>query len=69
MNIKNIRMMVKRVQYQEVVISEDNGYEMPQTGKALISMAEDLKANPTGFCRDDSWRDDEVIIDTFAVDE
>jgi len=69
MNIKSIRMVVKRVQYQDVVVSEGYGYEMPQTAEALISMAEDLKANPVSFCRDDSWCDAEVIIDTFAVDE
>ncbi len=68
MNIKNIRMVVKRVQYQEVVVSEDSGYEMPKTADALISMAEDLKANPVSFC-DGDWRDDEVVIDTFTVDE
>ena len=69
MDIKSIRMVVKRVQYQEVIVSEDGGYEMPQTAEALISMAEDLKASPVSFCRDDSWRDDEVVIDTFTVDE
>ncbi len=68
MNIKNIRMVVKRVQYQEVVVSEGNGYEMPKTAEALISIAEDLKANPASFC-DGDWFDAEVIIDTFTVDE
>ena len=45
MEIKQIKILVKRTQWQEVVISESEGFEMPKTAKQLVEMCEELKSD------------------------
>ena len=67
-NIKCIKMLVKRTTYTMVEVSEDNGYDMPLTLEEVISLAEEMKSNPVRFA-EDQVHDDEVSIESFKVEE
>ena len=55
MKIKEIKMTVKRVQYQDVVVSVENGYDMPKTANELVTTVNSMKNNPSDYLNDDSW--------------
>lgn len=67
--IKNprITMVIKRTQYQEIVIDEYQGYSMPKTLTGLFELCEDIKANPSDEAVDNNWTDGEYEIESFNV--
>lgn len=67
--IKNpvIKMVVKRTQYQEVTISEYNGYTMPRTLAELFELCEDVKSNASDHTVTADWSDGEYVVESFGV--
>ena len=53
--VKEIKMTVKRIQYQDVVVSAENGYDMPKTANELVSTVASMRSSPASYLNDDSW--------------
>lgn len=62
-----ITLVVKRTQYQEIVIDEYQGYSMPKTLTGLFELCEDVKAYSSSHAVDENWTDGEYEIDSFNV--
>ena len=70
MKIHKVVMMLRRVQYQEVVFSEEEGNDMPKTANELVKMAQDIKNNPLDCSDNSSWAYEEPVeITSFDVIE
>jgi len=67
--LKSAKMLVKRVQYQEVVVSEENGFIMPETVKQLVSLANDMNNNSNAYTALGHWDNCEVTIESLEFDE
>jgi len=66
MNIEKITFYVTKTTTFEIVMSKENGYEMPETPKELIDMVNTIKNNPA---RELAWASDNAIDDDMAVDD
>ena len=70
MKIHKVVIMLRRVQYQEVVFSKEEGTDMPKTANELVTMVQDIKNYPLDCSDNDSWLDeDPVEITSFNVIE
>ena len=67
--LKSAKMLVKRVQYQEVVVNEENGFDMPETAKELVSLANDMNNNPRTYTIHGHWECDEITVESLDFDE
>jgi len=67
--LKSATMLVKRVQYQEVVVSEEDGLVMPETAKQLVSLANDMNNNPSAYTGDAHWETDELTVESLDFEE
>lgn len=66
---KAIRMIVKRVQYQEVIVSKTT-HDMPKTAKELVETVTEMRTAPWEWTKDEMWSDenDEMTVETWDVD-
>lgn len=62
-----ITMVIKRTQYQEIVIDEYSGYTMPKTLTGLFEMCESIKADPSDEAVEENWTEGEYEIRAFDV--
>ena len=64
-------MVVKRVQFQEVEFSVEEGCNMPTNPNDLIAMCELIKQRPLENCKDNLWAewDEPVEITQFDIEE
>lgn len=69
MRIDKIVMMVKRVQYQEVVFSEAEGCNMPTDPNDLVNMCESIKQAPLTNADDDKWIQEDFEITSFDIEQ
>ena len=70
MKIDKIVMMVKRVQYQEIVFSEAEGCNMPTDPNDLVNMCELIKQAPLTNADDHKWfQDDGIEITSFNIEQ
>lgn len=67
--IKNprITMVIKRTQYQEIVIDEYSGYSMPKTLTGLFELCEDIKNYRSSHVVEENWTNGEFEIESFDV--
>ena len=69
MKIEKIVMVVKRTQVMEVVVSEQNGFDMPTTGNQLLDICREMKELPERYYGSNYWEDEEKEIVTFDIEE
>jgi arsenate reductase-like glutaredoxin family protein len=55
MKIKEIKMTVRRVQEQDIIISAENGFDMPQTANELVETVANMKNNPEQYINEKGW--------------
>ena len=62
MEIKEITMRVTRVQYQDIIVSAENGFDMPETANDLIETVESMK-NSRGnyYIADKGWYSEDPV--------
>ena len=67
-----IKMLVKRVQWQEVEISTENGFDVPEDINELFEFCHSIKNDPLSVCEDDFWSapdSDDVTIESFVIEQ
>ena len=62
MNLKEIRFTVKKTEYCEVVMNEENGWDMPETIGELVDKVIEIKNDPISFVGDGVFLGDEYEI-------
>jgi len=68
-DLKEVKIFVVRTQYQEIVINEENGYEMPKTIKDLIALSGNIQNSAVNFADEDRWSETEIVIDDIVYIE
>ncbi len=68
-DLKEVKIFVVRTQYQEIVINEENGYEMPKTIKDLIALSGNIQNSVVNFADEDRWSETEIVIDDIVYIE
>jgi len=71
MIIKEMVFYVTKTTRFEITISEENGYEMPESLKELIDTVTAIKNNPSVELSwsTDNMTDDEMVIDSYEIKE
>ena len=65
MNIKEIVYFVTKTTRHEIVISKEEGYDMPETAKELVDLVMAINNNPA---QELAWSTSTVIDDTITID-
>ena len=55
MKIKAIKMTVKRIQYQDVIVNAENGFDMPKAANELVETVAAMKNKPAVYLDNESW--------------
>ena len=66
MNIERLTFYITKTTSFEVVISKEEGYDMPETAKELVDLVTTIKNNPS---RELAWNAENIIDDTMAIDD
>ena len=66
MDIEKITFYVTKTSKFKVVISAENGYDMPVTGNDLVDMVVAIKNNPGSEL---AWSSDNCVSDEFDISE
>jgi len=66
MDIKEIVYFVTKTTTHEIVISKEEGYEMPKTAKELVDLVITINNDPA---RELAWSTSTVVDDTMVIDE
>ena len=66
MNIEKLTFYVTKTTKFEVVISKEEGYDMPETAKELVDLVTTIKNNPS---RELAWNTENIIDDTMVIDD
>ena len=66
MNIKEIVFYATKTTTFKIVISKDEGYDMPKTAKELVEMVNTMHSNPA---RSLPWNTDNTIDDSMVIDD
>ena len=66
MNIERLTFYITKTTSFEVVISKEEGYDMPETAKELVDLVTTIKNNPS---RELAWNTENIIDDTMVVDD
>lgn len=70
MNIEKVTFLLKQVRYQEVVVDEDGGFDMPKDGLELVALVGDIKDSPLEFAHDGEWKDESLeVIDLDIIED
>lgn len=67
-----IKVLYKRVQYQEVEISKREGFDSISTADDLVSFANNIKDQPLSYTHEDDWEDcpeQGVTVETISYSE
>ena len=65
MNIEKMIFQVTKTTTYEIVISKDDGYDMPETAKELIDTVNSITNSPA---RELAWSSDNLIDDKMVID-
>lgn len=66
--VKSIRMVVKRVSYQEVLVNEeDHDVGDLNDPMNLVEVVEDMKCNSQDYVSHDDWDIGELTIESFDI--
>ena len=66
MNIERLTFYITKTTSFEVVISKEEGYDMPETAKELVDLVTTIKNNPI---RELAWNTENIIDDTMVIDD
>tara|TARA_B110000211_G_C13940076_1_gene491236 strand:+ start:41 stop:259 length:219 start_codon:yes stop_codon:yes gene_type:complete len=66
MNIERLTFYITKTTSFEVVISKEEGYDMPETAKELVDLVTTIKNNPI---RELAWSTVNTIDDTMVIDD
>jgi len=66
MNIREIVYFVTKKTTYEIVISKEEGYDMPETAKGLIDMVTEINNNPL---QELAWSSSNMIDDIMVIDD
>ena len=66
MNIERLTFYITKTTSFEVVISKEEGYDMPETAKELVDLVTTIKNNPS---RELAWNTENIIDDTMVIDD
>ena len=66
MKIKEITFTITKTTTHEVTMSEELGYAMPKTAKALVDLFTQVRNNPL---RELAWNTDTAIEDLVVIDD
>ena len=71
MNIEEITFTVTKTTTFEIVISKEEGYDMPETPKDLVDLITTIRGNPA---RELAWStenltNDDMVIDNYEIKE
>ena len=71
MNIEKITFYATKTTTFEIVMSEENGYDMPESVKELVRMINTVKDNPSRELEwsSDNLTDDSMVIDDYDIEE
>ena len=66
MNIEKITFYATKTTTYKIVMSEEEGYDMPETPKDLIGLVNTVKGNPS---KELAWEINYVIDDDMVIDD
>jgi len=66
MKIKEITFTITKTTTHKVTMSEELGYDMPETAKALVDLVTQVRNNPL---RELAWNTDTAIEDSVVIDD
>lgn len=66
MDIERLTFYITKTTSFEVVISKEEGYDMPETAKELVDLVTTIKNNPS---RELAWNTENIIDDTMVIDD
>ena len=66
MNIESLTFYITKTTSFEVVISKEEGFDMPETAKELVDLVTTIKNNPS---RELAWNTENTIDDTMVIDD
>ena len=66
MNIERLTFYITKTTSFEVVISKEEGYDMPETAKELVDLVTTIKNNPS---RELAWSTENTTDDTMVIDD
>ena len=66
MDIERLTFYITKTTSFEVVISKEEGYDMPETAKELVDLVTTIKNNPS---RELAWNTENIINDTMVIDD
>ena len=66
MDIERLTFYITKTTSFEVVISKEEGYDMPETAKELVDLVTTIKNNPI---RELAWSTVNTIDDTMVIDD
>jgi len=69
MEIKEIVVELERTQIVTLVISHENGFNMPKTANGLLEFCQAIKLAPTASIEESEWESCNATINTFDVIE
>jgi hypothetical protein len=70
-DLEAIKVLVKRVQYQEIVI-DGSEFEVPDSAEELVNTMDDIKNDTDSYCSDSLWETDHettVILSTAYIEK
>lgn len=69
MKIEKIKFLVKQVRYQEVEVSESNGFPMPSEPIELVDFVKQIEFAPESFTSNNEWHDEEFELSNMKITE
>ena len=66
MDIERLTFYITKTTSFEVVISKEEGYDMPETAKELVDLVTTIKNNPS---RELAWSTENTTDDTMVIDD
>ena len=66
MDIERLTFYITKTTSFEIVISKEEGYDMPETAKELVDLVTTIKNNPS---RELAWNTENIIDDTMVIDD
>ncbi|QDP52093.1 MAG: hypothetical protein Unbinned706contig1000_37 [Prokaryotic dsDNA virus sp.] len=66
MKIREIVYFVTKTTTHEIVISKEEGYDMPETAKELVDMVTAINNNPA---QELAWSSSTAVDDTMTIDD
>ena len=66
MDIERLTFYITKTTSFEVVISKEEGYDIPETAKELVDLVATIKNNPSSEL---AWNTENTIDDTMVIDD